>query len=220
MTETPLKTCIKCKCEKPATTEYFSLNRKKLNSKCKDCVKEYLKAYFQKPGVKENRNKYQKSYRKIKGVTESEKERQREYQKSYRQRPSVKERHNEYQKAYRQRLDVKERYNEYLKEYNIRLDVKERVRERRKAHFQKPDVKEQRRAYLQRPEVKKSRNEYLKSYLQTQEYMASLLGFKKDEIPPEMIETKRLTIFIKREIKQVLTKKTDKNEKHRKRLKP
>lgn len=47
---TPTKVCSKCGIEKPATTEYFhrkSSNSNGLNPKCKDCVAEYYRVYYQ-----------------------------------------------------------------------------------------------------------------------------------------------------------------------------
>jgi hypothetical protein len=174
MTETPLKTCTKCKCEKPATTDYFELRYKKLHSNCKDCLKERKKEYSQRPEVKEKKNERQREYRKRPDY----KKKYTEYKKAYYQRPDVKERCSEYHKDYRKRPGIKERYNEKLKEYRKRPGVKEKIKNSQKKHRKK-----------------------IVNQLHTR-YVIRKMGLKKDEIPPEMIETKRLTIALKRELKK------------------
>lgn len=90
-----MKTCNKCKMEKPATPEYFHRNKANeggLEYTCKECKKKYNKRRYREN--KEDKREYNKKYR------EENEEYYREYLREYYE--ENKEHHAEYGKKYRQ----------------------------------------------------------------------------------------------------------------------
>lgn len=124
--------------------------------------KAYMKAYCQRPEVKERikirrRVRYQrpevKERRKVYTERPDVKEHAKTYYKAYYQRPDVKKRI----KARKQRLEVKERQKAYMKAYNRRPEV----RERRNARMR--DYQKKRRVLLESDAeaiIKDARNQY------------------------------------------------------------
>lgn len=94
----------------------------------------YIRAYNQRPHVKEKR-------------------------REYRRRPEIKARDNERAKEYQRRPEVKARMKEYLKEYRKtyyqRPEVKARKKEYRKAYYQRPEVKAKAAARYKKKKIEK-----------------------------------------------------------------
>ena len=91
-----------------------------------DNLKEYMKAYRQKPEVKEYEKAYQKAYKQTLKYKAYQKAYMKEYMKAYIQKPEVKEykkaynqtpKYKAYQKAYQQTPEYKTRRKEYNKAY-------------------------------------------------------------------------------------------------------
>jgi hypothetical protein len=134
-----LKTCTKCKCEFPATTEFFykhTASKDGLKCWCKNCSKKYHKENSSKLEFRIKRN---------------------EYIRAYSARPEVREKIIEKSKEYYSRPERKEK----LKEYYSREEVKERAKANRKKYRSKPEVKEKlRNKYASSVEAKIKRKEY------------------------------------------------------------
>jgi tetratricopeptide (TPR) repeat protein len=101
------------------------------DSECKKCtINAYMKAYYQRPDVKERIKAYHKAYYERQDV----KEHHKIYQQAYRQRPEVKEYYKTYMKAYYQRPDVKEHQKTYSRAWrtrNILSTLKEHYQEQK-----------------------------------------------------------------------------------------
>ncbi len=220
------KRCTKCGEEKPATLEYFGKNmssKDKLICKCKSCYKkEYsltdkgiasiakrkIKEYLSGKGIrvctKCGVEKYiTKDFHKNKnskdGYNYACKVCSNSFNKSYYHTPGVRLKTLERQKTYRNTPEVKKKRAEYMKEYHNRAHVKI-MRER---YRNTPEAKATRKAYSIRPEIKEMRRVYqygLPDSVVSCEIRRGRNGLTKEDITPEMIETKRLTILLKREL--------------------
>ena len=120
-----VKTCSKCKQDKPAEDFY------KGKRKCKECQKEYAKKY-RKAYYKQNAEKakayYEQNREKIKAYYQQNREKRKEYDKAYYQQNA--EKRKEYQKAYREQNAEKNK--EYKKAWDKQNADKRRIYERNK----------------------------------------------------------------------------------------
>jgi len=206
------KICSKCLNEYPVSTEYWNLQKNGkygLRSICKPCSRLQSKEYRQKPGFKEKNRKRQALWRK------NNKEKAREIDK--RCRDKNRERINE---TRRQTYKTDEEYRNKRKEY----DIKYRKSGRRKELYHTTDVgeKARKRTKLWHENNKEYSNEYNRKYKKdnpeifkklykkhSDELIDSKIvhlikrssGLEKKDIPKELIETRRLIIKLKRELK-------------------
>jgi len=185
------KICTKCGQELPATTEYFYKNGNHLRSHCKKCITIRCKEYYQKnkEDIITRVIKYQKNNEKVK-----------KYQESYRlkHREKAKQTTKEWYKNNTERakntiknciFKRKEYYQKKAKEYvdknRIRIkQVKKEWREKNKSKCKKYSEKSDRDKILN---LKPS-------------YIAGICKMSTKELTPELLEQKRLTILIKREL--------------------
>lgn len=116
-----MKTCNKCKIEKPATPDYFNRNKKLkdgLFNICKKCQKEYDRKHYQKN--KEKHNERSKKY------YQENKEEITEYRKKHRQ--ENKEYYSEYYQKNREKmLEHNRNYYKENREYFAEYDRKYRL---------------------------------------------------------------------------------------------
>jgi hypothetical protein len=108
------KFCKFCQCEHPLTVEFWSFGKQR--TRCKECIKEYSKEYYQKNADK--KKEYNKEYRqknddKCKEYYQKNAGKAKEYSKEYYQKNADK--YKEYVKEYQQKNADK--YKEYNKEY-------------------------------------------------------------------------------------------------------
>lgn len=94
--DTPVKQCSNPACKRwlPATPEYFQrLSRKKdgLNTRCKQCVSEQKKEYYNRPDVHNRILAQVKDYYNRPGIHEQRLEYKRVYSKIYQERTEVQE---------------------------------------------------------------------------------------------------------------------------------
>lgn len=117
--DNPLKRCTKCGEEKPATPEFFYLEKRTkdgLYSICKVCRREHFAEYSKRPEVKEHRREHKA-----------------EYGREYYKRPEVKERMRIYYVAkYREHPEIAAERN--LKDY-------------RRAWWERPTSRDRKRTY-------------------------------------------------------------------------
>jgi len=189
-----LKKCSGCNLDLEANLNNFNaMKRGKygLRSKCKKCCVEYRKEYMKRPDAKESHRIRQQKWRDEN--PEEQLKRSREQLKKFGQiyNANAKEKYNSNQEYRLKKLEKDKQYNSTG---------------RRKQLYRVPKNLEYN---LNRNKIYRSKNiEKVKE--QQQKYIEKLpdtlikirLGFKKkDEIPKEIIETKRLTILLKRTLK-------------------
>ena len=133
-----MKTCTKCKEEKPFSEFHKDKNKKDgLVSWCKICRNEYCKSDYKK-----NKERYKESNRKY---YQKNIEKLREYSRKYRQ--ENKETIRERQRKWRQ--ENKEKVREQNRKYNEENNVFNRERKRKYRQENKEKVKEYNRKYKQ-----------------------------------------------------------------------
>lgn len=159
--------------------------------------KEYVKAYGQIPTVNKRNRAYAKEYRK----TAEAKEGRVKWINEYVERPGVRDVRRGYARKSYHKPECKERKRVYEKNYYNRPDVKERIR----LNGQKPEAKERMRNINFR-DTYNARDRYIK--LLIRQRSGCILSSK--DIPPELIETQRQSLILKRTIKQ----KQRENEQH------
>lgn len=138
-----MKTCTKCKKEKPFAQ--FCKNKSikdGYNHWCRECTKEYRN----KPGVKAREKEISKIYYQ-KNMTRI-KERDRIYRREHNQLPEVKARSKEWRRSYNNRPEVKARKNK-LKKIRYQLsENKDYYRIYNKEYSENPKNKERRNRLL------------------------------------------------------------------------
>lgn len=135
MTEVEMKTCTKCGLSKPATTEYFNKDRRTLHTMCRNCNREYMRAYYQanKEKLLEDNRRYRVEN------AELVRERARRYAE---RRPEV-----GYAAKRRYSLKNAEREKERLRQFRIDHADKIREQKRKRAVEFADKISKQRRAY-------------------------------------------------------------------------
>lgn len=180
------KTCTKCKVEKLATVEFFYKNRNSIGSICKICKNKKQKEYeLSNPHiVKERKHKYYlKNIDKIKKY-------QKEYSETHKEQ--IKNRLAKYcsdnfeaRKIYRyhyNKINPNKKREYYLKNFDKTKDKRLRYNLENKHRIN---------IYNTNSRVKLSDS-----------YVSSTLRKSVKDIPKEVLETKRLIIQLKRELKQ------------------
>ena len=110
-----IKTCSKCKQDKPA--EDFN----KKQRRCKECQKEYQKGWYQQNAEKQK--EYQKAYRKQNA------EKKKEYDKAYYEQN--REKKKEYQKAWsKQNRDKRRTYDRNKRKTDLNYKLTDNLRNR------------------------------------------------------------------------------------------
>jgi len=178
-----VKACI----EKPETKE--KLREYRQRPEVKERIKEHRIKYLQKPEIREKIRERQKAYREKPDV----KERIRETQRLHRQNPEVKKRANKMQNKRLQNPELKEEARRLVSEYRKTVDGKNKSH----VYYRKPEVKERKRARAQKS-----------SHTADDRYVKLLINkktngiLKSKDMPPELIETQRQSLILKRTIKQ------------------
>lgn len=133
-----MKTCTKCKIEKPANTEYFYKEKRLkdgLTSTCKECEKKRNQKYYQENREKKleyNRNHYQENKEYHSEYYQENREKILEYGSNHYQ--ENKEYYSEFMKKYYQ--ENKEKHKEYTIAYRFENpEVRRLNKQRRRARI-------------------------------------------------------------------------------------
>jgi hypothetical protein len=171
-----LKTCIDCKIEYPKTLEYFHKNGKGLISYCKKCNIKRIKEY------------------RIKNPNHAKKTSFNYYQNN---KEIIINKIKEYRINNKEKLNVKKKETSKKYRKNNRETIKEKAKKYRENN------KEKAKEY--RENNKEKFKQYHKNMCEnlTDYYIKVRLKKTKEDIPNEIIETKRLTLQLKRELKTI-----------------
>jgi len=171
------KKCPRCKETKPRTLEYFHKSKTRkdgMNGVCKDCIKEWNRK-------QRERYKNDPEYRK----------KRLEYDRKYKEsgkrylsnnKPKNRERAREYSKKYNK--ENREKLNAFSREYRKK----------------KPEIVKKLGKRANSKAVTNLPDHYVRNRIQ-QQIKRGQIKISPEDITPEMIETKRLLIFINRELK-------------------
>ena len=172
------KICTGCKKEMLATKEFFTVMKRRkdgLNSKCKKCTKAYSKKrYKENP---EKHKEYSKKYRK------NNPEKIKQIQKKY----------------YKNNTEKRKGYWREYRENNI-----EKIKENHKEYYKqnrKKNIESGKKYYKNNIKKIKERAKINIENL-TDSYVATRLKKPIKHLNPQIIETKRLIILIKRELRK------------------
>ena len=172
------KICTGCKIEMLATKEFFHAHKPSkdlLTPKCKKCLKAYKEKYYKKNSkkIKESQIKYNKK--------NSEKIKQ--YKEKYSKKNSEK---------------IKKYYKKYYKRNSEK--VKQQSKKWAKNNPEKRKESERKWRKNNPEKIKKISKEYIENL--TDYYIAKLLKKPIKHLNPQVIETRRLIILIKRELRK------------------
>jgi hypothetical protein len=177
-----------CKCcsNEKAIIE-FRIRKEKHISECKDCENKKQRIRNATPERKE--------YIKEKHQSEKYIEKQNEYRKTEHYKNRLSEYHNsEKHKELRKRYENTEKRKKYQLEYRKQDYVKDRI----KNHYNKDDIKIKRKNYFESEKglsiIKKSKENWLNSDKRMIELLNNQFGIDRNEITPELIELKRITL--------------------------
>ena len=179
------KVCTKCGIKKPIEQFYFRKDRGRYDSCCKACRAGYIKQYYKshKDEIIANCRQYRESH-KDKIIA-----RDKKYRESHGN--EISQRLKQYYKSNKDKLNLKSSQyyksnKDKLKSYSIQYE---------KCHMD--DVKKRHRGYAS----------YLHD-LYIKNCIYHVLGLHPDQIPPELIESYREQIKLKRLIKSIKNEKS------------
>lgn len=175
------KICTKCKVEKEATREFFYKKRDSLNSSCKDCLKKRGAKYRQenKEKIKKQKDKYyQKNKDEIAKYYQDNKDEIAKKHAKYRQ--ENKEKITKWSAKYYE--DNKDEISKYYEEN------KEKIAKQKTKHYKE-----------NKDEIAKRYAKYVKKLFP--HYVAKVMQIPVADLTPEIYETKKLIIQLKRELK-------------------
>ena len=170
--EMHFKTCTKCGETLPATTEYFHKQKRGkygLRSKCKKCILEQKKQYYEdnKDKISEYKKQYYEDNKdKIKQYCENNKDKIAEYHKQYREdnKDKISEKNKQYYENNKDKIaernkqwyeDNKDKISEKNKQYYE--DNKDKIIERKKQYYEnnKEKISEKNKQYYENNKEKK-----------------------------------------------------------------
>jgi len=204
------KVCTTCKNEYPATDEYWH-NMKNgkygYRSKCKECCKRYRKQYTSTDEYKKRHREKMKKWRDENPEKALEISR-RCYNKNADRFNAAKREKLKTDQKYREK--VRERERKYVEsgrrhEMNCKPETREKARLRSKKRRLDPKKKEH--DYKQDAKWREENKEYLKKLHNKKRkelcpsYVAQCMKISVKELAPEILETQRLIITLKRELK-------------------
>jgi len=203
-----IKKCTVCNVEKIATTENYHKQKNGkygLNSKCRSCISIEQKQYRSKPESKERHRLYNAEWR-LKNPEKS-----KEINRKCRVKNS--EKYNELAKIklktdinYQQRRKLEAiKYKNRRKEINALPEnmEKSRLRSRKRREILEVRKKEYQRYKVYRDANKDRLNEYDRNKRKElcASYVACSIRVSVNSVPTEIIETQRLIMSLKRELK-------------------
>lgn len=204
------KICTKCKKEFPAILEYWHKQEKGkfgLRSICKVCSSKAIKEYRKKSYVKENHRIRVAEWRKRN--PEKEKEiRDRCYIKN--KERFNKERRDKYKndpEYKRRRIECEKRYKESGRRYEMNNKPEQREKARKRSKKRRSDPIKKEHDYKRMAEWRDENRDFLiKKHREKRKnlapsYVAQSMRMSVNDITPEIYETKKLIIQLKRELK-------------------
>jgi len=202
---TETKICKKCSEKLPLTKEYFAFSKGYWIGKCRKCQRKYIKAYhLANPEIiarhRETRRKKKAEINRIKKANRIPKPK-----RIYVPKPKKPKKIKTPEEIEARRLQK----NKIAKKWRKNNPEKERLRRKkwRKNNPEKIRLKKKkwREDYPEKAKAKSRRKQQKQRNNVTDVYVKCLIkastGLKRDEIPKEMIETKRLILKLKRELK-------------------
>jgi len=187
-----LKKCTTCNLEK-SFDNYNKMKKGKygLRSKCNSCIKEYRREYMKRPEAKESHRIRQQKWRDENPEEQLKRSREQFKKFGHIYNDKAKEKYKTDEEYRLKRLEADKQYNATGKRKELyRVPKNLEYNLKRNKVYKSNNVEK----------VKKQQQNYIENLPDT--LIKIRLGFKKnDEIPKEIIETKRLTILLKRTLK-------------------
>ena len=204
------KICTSCNKELPANKDYFFKQKKGkhgLRGQCKDCAKEYRKKYQSTDDYKKKHRDYMSKWRE-----ENPEESKKVSNKS---RNKHKEKINKTQRdKYKNDIEYRDRkyaIEKIYKESGRRYEVQSTPEQREKARIRSSKRRENKeyrcldaeRSQIYRNENKDFLNKLHKKYRHELKpsYIAQTIGISVKDLSPDIYETKKIIIQLKRELK-------------------
>lgn len=204
------KICVKCGVKLPATVDFWHIQKAGkygLRSKCKKCACNEMKDYRKSPEIKEKH--------RIKMIEWRKKNPEKALEISRKSYKIHSKKHNEKRKEkywtdeeYRlKRIEYDKKYKESGKRYesNSKPENREKARLRSQAR-RKDDIKKE-HDYKRKAKWREENKEHLRELWESNRkelkpaYIAQSMRLKVNDLTPEILETKRIIIKLKRELK-------------------
>lgn len=205
-----MKQCTKCKVEKVEIHENFprckSFNSG-FNSMCRSCIKEKQIEYRQRPENKKKHREKMAQWRKENPEEAKEVNKKSRDKHKDRINKARRERYNNDPEFRAKKIESDRKYNESGKRrlQRTKPDQMEKSRLRNKKRRSNPILKahDYKRNYNWRIENKERLIKLDKKYREemTPSYIAQTLNISVKDITPDILDTKRLIISLKRELK-------------------
>jgi hypothetical protein len=204
------KVCTKCDKKYDATLEFWhkqKIGKYGLRSICKVCVRNAHKEYRKDPKVKEIRNHYQVEWRAL-NTEKSREISKRCYDKNSIEINSLKREKYKKDPEYKAKiLEIERKYVESGRrhEMNSKPEIREKARVISEKRRLDPEKKEHDNNVKKqwREDNKEYLDELHKNYIKElfPSYVACSMRIKVSDLTPEILETKKIIIQLKRELK-------------------
>ena len=204
------KKCTTCNNELPATTEYFSAQKKGkygINSKCKKCLKEYRKIYTSTESYKKRHRESMSKWRKENPERSLEISR-KNYKINGHKYNDIKKYRSENEPEFRAKIhELAKKYKDSGRRYDINAKPENREKSRIRSQTRRLNPEKKQHDYSQNAKWRENNKEYLhdsnKNYRDNlcDSYIAQTMRISVKNLSPEILETKRLIIKLKRELK-------------------
>lgn len=208
-----MKKCNTCNKEKPITDYHKQKNGKfGVRAKCKDCCKEYRKIYTSTPEYKEYHKNKQKEWRKNNREKALEISR-RCYAKNADKLNSERRHKYHNDKDFKQKcLDREKKYKDSGRRYEVGSKPEQRKKSIERNKERRKNIELKQHDYKCQSLWRKTNKEYIKEQSKIKivelkpSYVACSMRMAVGDLTPEILETKRLIIQLKRELKTIKTK--------------
>lgn len=204
------KICVKCGIKLPATKEYWHVQKNGkygLRSKCKKCSCNEMKDYRKSPEIKEKHRIKMNEWRKKnhEKALEISRKNYKIHGKKYNEKRKEKYWTDE---EYRlKRIEYDKKYKESGKRYEMNSKPENREKARLRSQKRRKDDTKKEHDYKRNAKWREENKEHLQELWESNRkelkpsYVAQTMRMKVDELTPEVLETKRIIIKLKRELK-------------------
>lgn len=204
------KICVKCGIKLPATVDFWHIQKAGkygLRSKCKKCACNEMKDYRKSPEIKEKHRIKMIEWRKKNPEKALEISRKNYKIHSKNRNEKRKEKYWTDEEYRLKRIEYDKKYKESGKRYesNSKPENREKARLRSQAR-RKDDIKKE-HDYKINAKWREGNKEHLHELWESnrkelkQAYIAQTMRLKVNDLTPEILETKRIIIKLKRELK-------------------
>jgi len=205
-----MKICVKCGLKLPATKEFWYVQKAGkygLRSKCKKCSCNEVKDYRKSPENKEKHRIRMNEWRKKN--PEKALEISRKNYKIHRKKNNEK-RKEKYRtdEEYRlKHIQYDKKYKESGKRYESNSKPENREKARLRSQSRRKDDTKKEHDYKRNAKWREENKEHIQELWKRNRkelkpsYVAQTMRIKVDELTPEILETKRIIIKLKRELK-------------------